>query len=97
MANLVPIRKKNGEIRIYIDFRNLNRVSPKDHYPLPMMDHILKKVVGSKRISTLDGFSGYNQIMVHPEEQKKTTFTTPWGNFMYAKIPFRLINAEETF
>ena len=68
VANLVPVRKKNGEIRICIDFRNLNRVSLKDHYPLPKMDHILKRVVGSQRISTLDGFSGYNQIMVHLED-----------------------------
>ena len=60
VANLVPVRKKNGEIRICIDFRNLNRVSLKDHYPLPNMDYILQRVVGSQRISTLDGFSGYN-------------------------------------
>ena len=45
----------------------------------------------------LDGFSGYNQIMVHPDDQEKTTFTTPWGTFMYAKIPFGLMNAGENF
>ena len=60
LANLVPVRKKNGEIILCIDFRNLNIVSLKDNYPLPNMDHILKKVVGSQRISMLDGFSGYN-------------------------------------
>ena len=47
VANLFPIRKKNKEIRICIDFRNLDRVSLKDHYPLPKMDHILQRVVGS--------------------------------------------------
>ena len=47
VANLVPIRNKNGEIRICIDFKNLNRVLLKDHYPLPKMDHILQRVVGS--------------------------------------------------
>ena len=47
LANVVPVRKKNGEIRICMDFRNLNRVSLKDNYPLPKMDHILHKVVGS--------------------------------------------------
>ena len=47
VVNLVPIRKKNGEIRICIEFRNLNRVSFKDHYPLPKMEHILQRVVGS--------------------------------------------------
>ena len=82
---------------MYIDFKNLNRVSLKDHYPLPKMDHILQRVVDSQRISTLDGFSGYNQTMVHLEDQEKTTFTTPWGTFMYAKIPFGLMNAGATF
>jgi len=97
VANLVPVRKKNGEIRICIDFRNLNRVSLKDHYPLPKMDHILKRVVGSQRISTLDGFSGYNQVVMHSEDQEKTTFTTHWGTFMYAKMRFGLMNAMATF
>ena len=60
VANLVPVRKKNGEIRLCIDFRNLNRVSLKDNYPLPKMDHILQRVVRSQRMSMLDGFSGYN-------------------------------------
>ena len=50
-------------------------VSLKDNYPLPKMDHILQKVVGSQRMSMLDGFSGYNQVLVHPNDQDKTTFT----------------------
>jgi hypothetical protein len=61
------------------------------------MEHILQRVIGSKRISMIDGFSGYNQISVHPEDREKTTFTTPWGTFMYAKMPFGLMNAGETF
>ena len=97
VLNLVMIRKKNVHIRICIEFRNLNRFSLKDHYPLPKMDHILHRVVGSQRISTLDGFSGYNHIMVHAEDQEKTTLTTPWGTFMYAKMSFRLMNVGETF
>ena len=80
-----------------IDFRNLNKVSMKDNYPFPKMDHILQKVVGAERISMMDGFSGYNQIKVLPEDQEKTTFTTPWGTFMYAKMPFGLMNAGATF
>ena len=61
------------------------------------MDHILQRVVGSTRISLLDGFSGYNQILVHIDDQAKTTFTTPWGTFMYVKMPFGLMNAKATF
>ena len=61
------------------------------------MDHILQKVVGCKGISLLDGFSGYNQVLVFPSDQHKTTSTTPWGTFMYVKIPFGLMNARATF
>jgi hypothetical protein len=97
VSNLVPTRKKNGEIRLCIDFINLNKVSLKDNYPLPKMDHILQKVVGASRISLLDGFSGYNQVLFHPEDQEKPTFTTPWGTFMYVKMPFGLMNVGATF
>ena len=97
VSNLVSVRKKTGEIRLCIDFRNLNKASLKDNYHFPKMDHILQRVVGSKRISLLDGFSGYNQVLVHPDDQLKTTFTTPWGTFMYVKIPFGLMNVGATF
>jgi len=60
VANLVPVRKKNGEIRLCVDFRNLNRSSKKDNYPLPKMEHILHKVTGSARMSMIDAFSCYN-------------------------------------
>jgi hypothetical protein len=97
LANLVPLRKKNGKIRLCVDFKNLNQLSLKDNYPLQKMDHILQRVVGSKRMSMLDGFSGYNQVAVHPEDQENITFTTPCGTLMYAKMPFGLMNAGATF
>jgi hypothetical protein len=97
IANLVPVRKKNGEIRLCVDFRNLNKCSKKDNYPLPKMEHILQKVSGASVMSFIDGFSGYNQIEVHPDDREKTTFTTPWGTFMYEKMPFGLMNAGATF
>ena len=97
VSNFVSVRKKTREIRLCIDFRNLKKASLKDNYPLPKMDHILQRVVGSKRISLLDGFSGYNKILVHPDDQLKTTFTTPWGTFMYLKMPFGLMNVGATF
>jgi ribonuclease HI len=97
VANLVPVRKKNGEIRLCVDFRNLNKSSLKDNYPLPKMDHVLEKVVGATRMSMIDGFSGYNQIVVSEPDKEKTAFTTPWGTFMYDKMPFGLMNAGATF
>jgi len=97
VANLVPIRKKNGEIRLCVDFRNLNKSYLKDNYPFSKMDHLLQKVLGVNRISMLDGFFGYNQIMVSQADQDKTAFTTPWGTFMYASMPFGLTNVGATF
>ena len=93
----MPTRKKTDDIRLCVDLRNLNKVSLKDNYPLPKMDHILQRVVGSTKISLLDGFSGYNQILVHPNDQAKIAFTTPWGTFMYSKMLFGLMNAGATF
>jgi len=60
VANLVVVRKKSGEIRLCVDFRNLNKCSKKDNYPLPKMEHLLQKVSKAKVMSFLDGFSGYN-------------------------------------
>jgi hypothetical protein len=61
------------------------------------MEHILQRVTGASRMSMIDGFSGYNQISVLPEDREKTTFTTPWGTFMYSKMSFGLMNAGATF
>lgn len=97
ISNLVLVRKKTGEIRLCIDLRNLNKVSLKENYPLPKMDRILQRVVGASRISLLDGYSGYNQILVHEDDRDKTVFTTPWGMFHYAKMLFGLKNAGATF
>ena len=58
VSNLVSVRKKTREIRLCIDFRDLKKASLKDNYPLPKMDHILQRVVGSRRISFLDGYLG---------------------------------------
>ena len=91
------VRKKNGEIRLCVDFRNLNKCSKKDNYPLPKMEHMLQRVSKGSIMSFMDGFFGYNQVGVHPDDQEKTAFTTPCRTFMYAKMPFGLMNAGTTF
>ena len=96
IANLVVVGKKNGEIRLCVDFRNLNKCSKKDNYLPPKMEHLLQKVSGASVMSFLDGFSRYTQVAVHPNDQEKTAFTTPWGTFMYAKMPFGLMNDGAT-
>ena len=60
VSNMVPVRKKSREIRLCVDFRNLNCASDKDNYPVPPMEQILQMVSGSELFSLLDGFSGYN-------------------------------------
>ena len=60
VANLVPVRKKNGEIILCVDFRNLNIASLKDNYPLPKIEQVLQQVMGAQTMSMVDGFSGYN-------------------------------------
>jgi hypothetical protein len=61
------------------------------------MEQILQQVSGSERLSLLDGFSGYNQVLMSPPDQLKTTFRTPWGTYAYRKMPFGLINVGATF
>ena len=67
----MPVHKKTGEIHLCIDFRNLNKVYLKDNYPFPKMDHILQQVVGASRMLLLDGYFGYNQILVHEDDRDK--------------------------
>jgi hypothetical protein len=97
VSNLFPVQKKSGEIRLCVNFRNLNRASDKDNYPIPPMEQILQQVYSSERLSLLDGFLGYNQVLMSPPDQLKTTFHTPWGTYAYQKMPFGLINAGATF
>lgn len=97
VSNLVPVKKKNKDIQLCVDFRDLNQASLKDHYPLPSMEQLLSTVVGSKMFSMLDGFLGYNQVLVKPEDQHKMTFTTKWETFAYQKMPFGLSNVNTNF
>ena len=97
VENLVPVQKKNANIQLCVDFQNLNQSSDKDCYPVPWMEQTLQQVSGSKMFSLLDGFLGYNQVLVAPEDRLKTTFRTKWGTYAYKKIPFGLINEGATF
>jgi len=97
VSNLVLVRKKNGDIRLCVDFINLNKSSLKDNYPLPNMEAVLQKVTGCELLSMMDGFSGYNQVKVKESKQYKTAFTTPWGTYVYVRMPFGLTNTGATF
>ena len=83
--------------RVCIDYRKLNSATKKDHFPLPFIDQILDRLAGSSYFCFLDGYSGYNQIAIHPDDQEKTTFTYPFGTFAFKRMPFGLCNAPATF
>ena len=94
---MVPVPKKDGKVRMCVDYRDLNRASPKDDFPLPHIDILVDNTAQHKIFSFMDGFSGYNQIKMEPEYMEKTTFAIQWGNFCYKVMPFRLKNAGETY
>nr|GEU65415.1 reverse transcriptase domain-containing protein [Tanacetum cinerariifolium] len=83
--------------RICIDYRKLNDATRKDHFPLPFMDQMLKRLARNEFHCFLDGFSGYFQTLINPQDQEKTTFTCPYGTFAYQRMPFGLCNASGTF
>ena len=83
--------------RVCIDYRRLNEVTRKDHFPLPFIDQLLERVSGHPYYCFLDGYSGYFQIEIAPEDQEKTTFTCPFGTYAYRRMPFGLCNAPATF
>ncbi|GJV16129.1 reverse transcriptase domain-containing protein [Tanacetum coccineum] len=93
---LIPQRTVTGW-RVCIDYRKLNNATRKDHFPLPFIDQMLERLAGHEYYCFLDGFSGYFQIPIAPEDQEKTTFTCPYGTFAYKRMPFRLCNAPATF
>ncbi|XP_071905746.1 uncharacterized protein [Coffea arabica] len=82
---------------VCIDYRKLNTVTRKDHFPLPFLDQLLERIAGYEFYCFLDDFSGYNQIAIAPKDQEKTTFTCPYGTFAFRRMPFGLCNAPATF
>ncbi|GJT10523.1 reverse transcriptase domain-containing protein [Tanacetum coccineum] len=93
---LIPTRLVTGW-RVCIDYRKLNEATRKDHFPLPFMDQMLERLAGNEYYCFLDGFSGYFQIPIDPNDQEKTTFTCPYGTFTCRRMPFGLCNAPGTF
>ena len=80
-----------------IDYRKLDTATRKDHFPLPVIDKMLDMLAGHPHFCFLDGYSGYNQIAIAPEDQEKTTFTCPFGTFAFRRMSFGLCNAPAIF
>ena len=95
VSNVVLVPKKDGKVRMCVEYKDLSRESPKDDFPLPHIDVLVNNTAQHKIFSFMDGFFGYNQIKMAPEDIEKTTFITQWGTFCYKVMPFGLKNAGE--
>jgi hypothetical protein len=93
---LIPQRTVKGW-RMCIDYCMLNSAMKKDHFPLPFIDEMLERLAKHSFFCFLDGYSGYHQIPIHPDDQSKTMFTCPYGTYAYRRISFRLCNAPASF
>jgi hypothetical protein len=96
LANVVMVQKKSGKWRMCIDFTSLNKVCPKDNFPLPQIDKIVDSAAGCEVMSLLDCFSGYHQIYME-EDKASTSFITPFGTYCFIRMPEGLKNAGSTF
>ena len=93
---MIPTRTVTGW-RVCIDYRKLNTTTRNDQFPLPFIDQMLDRLAGHPHFCFLDRYSGYNQIVIVPADQEKTTFTCPFGTFAFRRMPFGLCNAPGTF
>jgi hypothetical protein len=99
ISSVVPVQKKDGRWRVCVDFRDLNRATPKDEYPMPVAETLINAAAGHKMLSFMDGNAGYNQIFMAPEDIHKTAFRVPGavGLFEYVVMTFGLKNAGATY
>ena len=90
ISSVVPVQKKDGRWRVCVDFRDLNRATPKDEYPMPVAETLINAAAGHKMMSFMDGNAGYNQIFMAPEDVHKAAFRVPGavGLFEYLVMTF---------
>jgi len=96
-APLWLVKKKDGSMRLCVDYWKLNKVTIKNRYPLPRIDDLMDQLVGAKVFSKIDLRSGYHQIRVKAENISKVAFRTRYGHYEYSVMPFGVSNAPGVF
>jgi len=97
LGNIIPIRKKNSQLYICVDFRDLNNACPKDDFPLLITELLMDATTGFEALSFMNGFSRYNQIKMDPKDEELMAFRTPQGIDYYTVMPVGLKNVEATY
>ncbi|XP_024014360.1 uncharacterized protein LOC112088348 [Eutrema salsugineum] len=97
LANPVVVKKKNGKWRVCVDFTELNKECPKDSFPLRHIDRLVEATAGNKLLTFIHAFSGYNQILMDPDDREKTAFITDRGIYCYKFMTFGLKNTRATY
>jgi len=91
------VPKKDGRIRVCVDYRDHKKASPKDDFPLPFIDILVDNAAQHALFSCMDRYSGYNQIQMAEKDMLKTSFIPPWGTYYYSKMSFGMKNVGATY